>query len=146
MLAAVEKQLTESCDVFIASAAVADYRPVSVADQKIKKQSGSDEMTITMVQNPDIVATVAARSNRPFVVGFAAETNDVIGYAKSKLERKNLDMIVANDVSQAGIGFNSDNNEVHIISPSELIHVPKMDKNSLANTIALRIVKNMGLE
>lgn len=98
----------DACDIFIASAAVADYRPVSVAEQKIKKQK--DEMTIALVRNPDIVASVAARSSRPFTVGFAAETQRVADYARDKLERKGLDLIVANDVAAAGIGFNSDDN------------------------------------
>lgn len=98
-------------DIFIACAAVADYRPVSVADQKIKKTDDSDEMSITMVKNPDIVAAVAQlKTDRPFTVGFAAETQDVEKYARGKLERKNLDLICANDVSIKGQGFNSNNN------------------------------------
>lgn len=101
--------------VFIGCAAVADYRPSQVADQKIKKTSDNDEMVITMVKNPDIVASVAAlKENRPFTVGFAAETQDVERYARGKLARKNLDMICANDVSQQGLGFNSDDNALHV--------------------------------
>lgn len=107
------------CDIFIAAAAVADYRPRSVAEQKIKKQHsaspGTETLTIELIRNPDIVATVAAGSPRPFTVGFAAETCDVLTYARDKLERKNLDMIVANDVAAAGIGFNSDNNAVTVL-------------------------------
>lgn len=104
----------DTCDVFIAAAAVADYRPQIVADQKIKKQNET-EMTITLVRNPDIVASVAALSPRPFTVGFAAETRDLLRYARDKLERKNLDMIVANNVAAEGIGFNSDNNAVTVL-------------------------------
>ncbi len=102
-------------DIFISCAAVADYRPETIADQKLKKVDGKDDMTIQMVKNPDIVASVAAMTEgRPFTVGFAAETQDVEKYARGKLERKNLDMICANDVSVEGQGFNSSNNELHL--------------------------------
>lgn len=100
-------------DVFIASAAVADYRPEQIASQKIKKNN--EEMVIHLVRNPDIVATVAGLTKRPFTVGFAAETNDVLNYAKGKLQKKGLDLIIANDVSRTDIGFNSDQNEVTAI-------------------------------
>ena len=99
--------------IFIGCAAVADYRAASVADEKIKKQG--DEITLKMVKNPDIVAGVAALSvNRPYVVGFAAETTNVEEYARQKRIKKNLDLICANDVSHAGQGFNSDNNALHL--------------------------------
>ncbi|MBA5762830.1 bifunctional phosphopantothenoylcysteine decarboxylase/phosphopantothenate--cysteine ligase CoaBC [Vibrio sp. 404] len=102
-------------DVFISCAAVADYRPETVADNKLKKTDDSDAMTVTMVKNPDIVASVAAMTeNRPFTVGFAAETQNVKQYALSKLTRKNLDMICANDVSQQGQGFNSNDNAITV--------------------------------
>ncbi len=97
--------------IFIACAAVADYRPGSVSDQKIKKKEDSDEMSLTMIKNPDIVASVAKlEKNRPFTVGFAAETQDVEKYARGKLTKKNLDLICANDVSVEGQGFNSNDN------------------------------------
>lgn len=99
--------------IFIGCAAVADYRAASVADEKIKKQG--DEITLKMVKNPDIVAGVAALArNRPYVVGFAAETINVEEYARQKRIRKNLDLICANDVSQAGQGFNSESNTLHL--------------------------------
>lgn len=99
--------------IFIGCAAVADYRAASVADEKIKKQG--DEITLKMVKNPDIVAGVAALArNRPYVVGFAAETINVEEYARQKRIRKNLDLICANDVSQAGQGFNSESNALHL--------------------------------
>ncbi len=86
--------------IFIGCAAVADYRPEQIAEEKIKKQG--DEIALKMVKNPDIVAGVAAMTkNRPFVVGFAAETNNVEEYARQKRARKNLDLICANDVSLA---------------------------------------------
>lgn len=104
-----------SHDVFIGCAAVADYRPHQVATQKIKKTDQSDAMSIEMVKNPDIVASVAAlNDHRPFTVGFAAETQDVAHYAKSKLAKKNLDLICANDVSVAGQGFNSNDNAITV--------------------------------
>lgn len=102
-------------DIFISCAAVADYRPSQIADQKIKKTDDSDQMQIVMVKNPDIVASVAAlKDKRPFTVGFAAETQDVKKYALGKLAKKNLDMICANDVSVEGLGFNSNDNALHL--------------------------------
>ena len=99
--------------IFIGCAAVADYRAETISDAKIKKQG--DELTIKMVKNPDIVAGVAAlKSHRPYVVGFAAETNNVEEYARQKRTRKNLDLICANDVSLATQGFNSDSNALHL--------------------------------
>ncbi len=98
-------------DVFIGCAAVADYRAKSIAEQKIKKTGETDTMTINMVKNPDIIASVAALAeSRPFTVGFAAETQNIEQYARTKLEKKNLDMICANDVSIQGQGFNSNDN------------------------------------
>ncbi|GLP95333.1 bifunctional phosphopantothenoylcysteine decarboxylase/phosphopantothenate--cysteine ligase CoaBC [Paraferrimonas sedimenticola] len=102
----------EAHQVFIGCAAVADYRPVSAAEQKIKKSNA--EMSLELVRNPDILADVAKHAKRPFTVGFAAETNDVETYARGKLERKNLDMIAANDVSKAGQGFNADTNALTV--------------------------------
>lgn len=99
--------------IFIGCAAVADYRAETIADAKIKKQG--DELTIKMVKNPDIVAGVAAlKTHRPYVVGFAAETNNVEEYARQKRTRKNLDLICANDVSLSTQGFNSDSNALHL--------------------------------
>ncbi len=120
-------------DVFIACAAVADYRPEEVADQKIKKTDDSDSMTIRMVKNPDIVASVAGLTqNRPFTVGFAAETQDVEHYARGKLTRKNLDMICANDVSVEGQGFNSDNNALKVFWSEGEQSLPLSSKRELA--------------
>ncbi|MCV5753910.1 bifunctional phosphopantothenoylcysteine decarboxylase/phosphopantothenate synthase, partial [Escherichia coli] len=85
---------------------------------KLKKTEDNDEMVINMVKNPDIVASVAAMTEkRPFTVGFAAETNDVETYARGKLTKKNLDMICANDVSVAGQGFNSNDNAITLYWP-----------------------------
>ncbi|ELY4774319.1 bifunctional phosphopantothenoylcysteine decarboxylase/phosphopantothenate--cysteine ligase CoaBC [Cronobacter turicensis] len=112
MEAAVQQRAQQQ-QIFIGCAAVADYRAEAISSEKIKKQG--DELTLKMVKNPDIVAGVAALSqNRPYVVGFAAETNNVEEYARQKRLRKNLDLICANDVSQAGHGFNSDTNALHL--------------------------------
>ncbi len=124
----------DDADIFIASAAVADYRPVSVSAQKIKK-GGQDSMTIELVKNPDIVATVAARSNKPFTVGFAAETQNVAEFAKCKLDKKNLDMIVANDVADKSIGFNSDDNAVTVIDRDGQQNLSMRSKSQLARDL-----------
>lgn len=110
------EQMLQAClehqqsDIFIATAAVADFRCEAVAEHKMKKQADSDELCLTLVKNPDILATIAALDNAPFCVGFAAETQQVETYALDKLERKKLAMIVANDVSNSAIGFNSEQN------------------------------------
>ncbi len=130
------------CDIFIASAAVADFRPATIAEQKMKKTT-ADTMTITMVKNPDIVASVANASDKPFVVGFAAETHDVIAYAKDKLQRKNIDMIIANDVSNNTIGFNSDYNIVTVLTENGLIELPEASKHQLAITLVERIAHEL---
>lgn len=129
-------------DLFIASAAVADYRPDTCADQKLKKTPGSDDgMTLTLVRNPDILATLATSAQRPgCCVGFAAETQDVLGYARDKLQRKNLDLIIANDVSQSGIGFNSDDNAVTLIDRQlTSTSLPQASKQKLARDIISRL-------
>ena len=114
MLAACEAAMP--CDLLIAAAAVADYRPEVIATQKLKKDPGTDDgMTLRMVRNPDILATLAARADRPFCVGFAAETENLLEYAARKLQSKNLDLIVANDVANPEIGFNSEDNAVSVI-------------------------------
>lgn len=113
MLAACEAQFAE-CDVFIAVAAVADYRPKTVSSQKLKKQSG--EMILELIPTVDVLKTLAAKK-RPgqIVVGFAAETSDVETYARKKLAEKRLDWIVANDVSGTATGINADDNAVIVI-------------------------------
>lgn len=128
-------------DMFIASAAVADYRPENTAEQKLKKQSADQQLTITMKQTSDIVAGVAALENKPFTVGFAAETQNVESYARDKLQRKGLDMIVANDVSQADIGFNSDNNAVHLFWPEGDQQIAIATKQNLAYDILLKALE-----
>lgn len=137
-------QLGGSNNIFIACAAVADYRPQTIQTKKIKKKPDEGEsMTITLEQNPDIVATVSSLKSRPFTVGFAAETHDVLDYARDKLERKNLDMIIANDVSKPEIGFNSDQNEAWIITAQDEKACAKQSKASLAEEIVKDIAKKM---
>lgn len=131
--------LAQQQHIFIGCAAVADYRAAAIADEKIKKQG--DELTIKMVKNPDIVAGVAALTeHRPYVVGFAAETNNVEEYARQKRARKNLDLICANDVSQSNQGFNSDNNALHLFWQDGDKHLPLKSKEELGHLLLDEIV------
>lgn len=126
--------------IFISCAAVADYRAEHIADEKIKKQG--DKIQLTMVKNPDIVAGVGAMTqDRPFVVGFAAETQNVVEYAKGKLIVKNLDMICANDVSSSTQGFNSDMNALHLIWPNGETQLPLSDKLTLSHQLLDNLIK-----
>ncbi|EHZ7120609.1 bifunctional phosphopantothenoylcysteine decarboxylase/phosphopantothenate--cysteine ligase CoaBC [Vibrio vulnificus] len=132
-------------DIFISCAAVADYRPATIAEQKLKKTDDSDEMTITMVKNPDIVASVSAMTeNRPFTVGFAAETNDVEVYARRKLEKKKLDLLCANDVSVEGQGFNSSDNAITLYWSQGEKALPLNSKAALSMEILKQIQTLMG--
>ncbi|MDX1802972.1 MAG: bifunctional phosphopantothenoylcysteine decarboxylase/phosphopantothenate--cysteine ligase CoaBC [Alcanivorax sp.] len=127
------KAVEDGCDVFIATAAVADYRPTVTADHKIKKST--EEIHLTLVKNPDIVAAVAGHTKRPFTVGFAAETRDVVAYAQGKLVNKKLDMIATNDVSGSNVGFNSDNNALTVIWPGGHKVLPLASKNQIAKQL-----------
>lgn len=128
------QEYAPGCQVFIAAAAVADYRPLQIATQKIKKGE-SETLRIELVKNPDIVASIAARVDKPFTVGFAAESENVIGYARNKLERKGLDLVIANNISTPGIGFNSDDNAVTLISPHEMKEISSRSKTQLAREL-----------
>lgn len=130
----------DQCDIFIGCAAVADFRPSHIPQHKIKK-SAADTMTLTLVKNPDIIATVAQMESKPFTVGFAAETQEVIQYARTKLSRKNLDLIAANDVSQSGIGFNSDNNALILISEHSEISLAQSSKNKIAQQLIQHVAQ-----
>jgi len=132
------------CDIFIAAAAVADYRPTVVAANKIKKQH--DEMTLTLVRNPDIVSAVAQLQPKPFTVGFAAETHNVDDYARDKLERKNLDLIIANNVAQPGIGFNSDNNAVTALWRDGELQIGERSKTLIARELIILIDRRLHLQ
>lgn len=128
-------ELAQEQDLLIQAAAPADYRAKEVAPQKIKKQGG-EPMTFTLVENPDVAATLgkAKRSGQVFV-GFAAETNDVLAHARDKLARKNLDMIVANDVTRPGAGFDVDTNIVTLITKDGQEALPMMSKAEVARRI-----------
>lgn len=128
-------ELAQEQDLLIQAAAPADYRAKEVAPQKIKKQGG-EPMTFTLVENPDVAATLgkAKRSGQVFV-GFAAETNDVLAHARDKLARKNLDMIVANDVTRPGAGFDVDTNIVTLITKDGQEALPMMSKAEVAQRI-----------
>lgn len=131
----------KNATVYIGAAAVADYRPALREENKIKKND--DEMTIVLEKTTDILAEVSnAKQNGLLVIGFAAETNDVISYAKSKLEKKNLDAIIANDVTQTGAGFNADTNVITIITKgNEQIALSLMSKIKAAHHILDEIIK-----
>jgi len=132
MLSACRTATVTPADVFIGAAAVADFRMKEVAPQKMKKTGDSDEMQLTLVKNPDVIATLSQAKAAKCMVGFAAETQDVIAYAKSKLERKGLDLIIANDVSRTDIGFNNDENQVTVLSKDQQWTPPKEAKSALA--------------
>ncbi|MCL1480124.1 MAG: bifunctional phosphopantothenoylcysteine decarboxylase/phosphopantothenate--cysteine ligase CoaBC [Marinobacter sp.] len=141
MLETTMAAVDEGCDLFIATAAVADYRPQDYVSGKLKKSAA--EMTLALVRNPDTLATVAARADAPFTVGFAAETNDVARYALSKMRKKGLDMIVANDVSVPGLGFNSDNNAVSVFTATDQIHLGPCAKQQIARELVALIAPRL---
>ncbi|ENR5393579.1 TPA: bifunctional phosphopantothenoylcysteine decarboxylase/phosphopantothenate--cysteine ligase CoaBC [Providencia rettgeri] len=127
-------------NIFIGCAAVADYRAKNIAENKIKKQG--DEVSITLIKNPDIVASVGnLKHNRPYVVGFAAETQNVEEYARQKRQQKQLDLICANDVSLADNGFNSDNNALHLFDANGDIRLPHCNKNELSHYLLDEILQ-----
>ncbi|MDO4441996.1 MAG: bifunctional phosphopantothenoylcysteine decarboxylase/phosphopantothenate--cysteine ligase CoaBC [Moraxella sp.] len=145
LLSACRQVMRDDGDViFIATAAVADYRVKTIATQKIKKTADNDGLTLELVKNPDVLATIAKEFPNAFVVGFAAETQDTENYAKSKLIAKNLDMIAVNDVSDKSIGFGSDDNAMTVFFAQEYAK----DKRSLAkatkNDIARQLVSLIG--
>jgi phosphopantothenoylcysteine decarboxylase/phosphopantothenate--cysteine ligase len=139
MYAAVHRQVADA-DVFIAAAAVADFQPVSIAKQKIKKQGVAVKLDLEPA--PDIVKSVADMAKRPFVVGFAAETNDVEENARSKLKRKKLDMIAANQVGE-GIAFDCDDNALTVIWPGGKVEVARGPKLDVARQLIALIASRL---
>ena len=123
----------KKCTTFIACAAVADYRVANISKQKIKKTN--DAMQLELVKNKDIVADVASLTNKPFIIGFAAETQNIEQYARGKLMRKNLDLIAANDVAKSGQGFNSDNNALTLFSAIDKTEIPLANKQIIAKKL-----------
>lgn len=127
-------------DIYIGTAAVADYRAATPAEQKIKKSA--DELSIELTKNPDILADVAAMDTPPFTVGFAAETNDIEIYAKGKLQKKKLKMIAANQVGVSGTGFDSDNNKLHVYWNGGDRELPLASKAELARELVALIMEH----
>ena len=125
-------QVVHGADIFIGVAAVADFKPTAPQNQKIKKAQETHTMLLKLSQNRDIIARVAALDKGPFTVGFAAETQHLLQYARTKLQQKNLDMILVNDVADSQIGFNADNNAVTVISAAEVLQLPLMSKRNLS--------------
>jgi phosphopantothenoylcysteine decarboxylase/phosphopantothenate--cysteine ligase len=126
-------------DLFISCAAVADYRPSKVSANKLKK--GNDKEIIELVLNRDILSDVCHLSKKPICIGFAAETENCIKNAKQKLENKNCDAIILNDVSDSSIGLKSDENEVHFITKNSSVIINKNTKEIIAEKIINKISK-----
>lgn len=145
MLQAAKKTANTGCDVFIATAAVADYRTKTTAPQKIKKTQPA--MTLELVKNPDILATISKENPNMFMVGFAAETQDIEKYAHNKLIDKKLDMIACNDVSRQDIGFASDDNAMTVFFADKYQHpsasLAKMPKKDIAKELVNLMAKVM---
>jgi phosphopantothenoylcysteine decarboxylase/phosphopantothenate--cysteine ligase len=134
--------LAMPCDIFIATAAVADYRPAEAAMQKIKKHA--DTLTLELVKNPDILSEVARLTQRPFTVGFAAETEHLIEHARSKLQRKNLDMIAANYVGN-GLAFDQADNALTVLWADGQLELAQTDKRELARQLMQIIATRINL-
>lgn len=142
MLQAASQSAAAGCDIFIATAAVADYRTRDAAPQKIKKTQ--DEMTLDLVKNPDILATISHTYPDMFVVGFAAETQEVEKYARGKLASKDLDMIACNDVSRKDIGFASDENAMTVFFADKYQQEPEALDKASKDEIARQLVALIG--
>jgi len=139
MLQAVLQQI-EGADIFIGVAAVADYRPRETSSRKIK--SSNETLTLELVKNPDILATVSALSPRPFTVGFAAESHNLENYAREKLKQKNLDLVAANPIQEKETGFESGENEILLIDRDEKItKLGRLSKTKLARQLIQHISK-----
>lgn len=131
----------EKMDIFISTAAVADYRPETQFIQKFKKNAHGSKITITLIKNPDILSEVASLKTKPVIVGFAAETENLLEYARQKMTKKKLDLIVANLINTQTGGFNSDENNGWILTPNETIEIPVMSKLDMAKKI-LKSINN----
>ena len=134
----------KSSDIFISCAAVADFKPANYSDKKIKKED-SENLEINLEKNHDILSEVSKNHDSAYIVGFAAETSNVNDNASKKLNSKNLDMIISNDVSDKTIGFDSDDNEVHVITENEIIFLKKNKKIKIAREILNIIALNIKL-
>lgn len=132
-------QHAEAADVIIKAAAVADYRPSARSEHKTKK-GGNERMVIELERNPDILAELGRAKGSRILVGFAAETDDLLANARQKLEGKNLDMIVANDITEEGAGFDGDTNIVRLLTPDGKVEsLPQMSKEEVASVLLDRV-------
>jgi len=138
------QSVIDQADIFIGVAAVADYRPTIAANQKIKKnQDGQRSLTLEFIENPDIIKAVAQRPNRPFTVGFAAETEHLDTHAKQKLVNKQLDLVVANNVANTDIGFNADDNAITVVYHDGSKVLPMMSKRALSERLVEIIAQRL---
>ena len=130
-------------DIYIGTAAVSDYRPARKNETKLKKDDKGSPLILELVENQDILKSVSELDERPYVVGFAAETNDLIKNAKTKFKNKGLDLVVANDVSDTSIGFDSDDNAVTLITKSRNLAIGKESKRKIAKRIIKLIAEEI---
>lgn len=129
----------DEMDILVMAAAVADYRPAAVADDKIKKKDG--DLSIAVERTPDILGTIGPKKKGQFLCGFSMETRDMLANSSAKLEKKNLDMVVANNLKVAGAGFGVDTNVVTFITPDGARELPLMSKDDVADAILDEILK-----
>ena len=132
-------EASAQADIYVGAAAVGDYRPANISGQKLKKQDGRG-LTLELSENPDILADLSSRTPRPFLLGFAAETQDVAKYAQDKLKRKGLDMIAANQVG-GGQGFEADDNALSLFWPDGEASLPRASKRELARHLIDKLVE-----
>ncbi|KRK40755.1 bifunctional phosphopantothenoylcysteine decarboxylase/phosphopantothenate--cysteine ligase CoaBC [Loigolactobacillus bifermentans] len=133
----------QASDVVIMAAAISDYRPVQPATEKIKKQAGHQELVLTLTETPDILAQLGQTKQHQLVIGFAAETQHLLDNAAQKLARKQADMLIANDVAAANVGFDYDTNAVTILRPQEApLKLPLASKTVIAQQI-MEIIRQM---
>ena len=142
MLKEVDKAIN-NFDLFISTAAVSDFKPEEYENQKIKKQKKANNLNLELIKNQDILKSVSENKGDLKVIGFAAETQNIIENAKKKLKEKNLDLIIANDVSDDSIGFDSDENEVYLITKKIEKKISKISKKKLSRNIIEFIAENL---
>lgn len=142
MYEAVHQHIAKQ-DIFIGCAAVSDYRSEKIANNKLKKNPDdpNETMILRLIRNPDIIVSVTALDHAPFVVGFAAESKDVVNYAVEKLKRKKLNLIIANDISHSAIGFGSDDNQVTVLTEQFEETLPLTSKKVLSQKL-IQIIKH----
>ena len=122
-------------DIYISAAAVADFRPIKVSEQKIKKKGNNEKISLPLERTHDIIASLGAQKTHQFICGFAMETENLVGNAVEKMRGKNMDMIVANSLNTEGAGFAGNTNVCTLISASRKKELPLMEKEEVANAI-----------